>query len=264
MINEREEFLSYTIFPKYSSESKQDTRYLGRFTFDILSDFIGFQRVLTIIARGYMFEGASPDIERARRALCAWCSVLHKKSANAKNVTGYEWRFATDFKEYHTEFPELVDADGNGWICRHVKNIREFIRKNPVSVSKRAIKEADESLKNFNKNWATKVVQFQIEIFSLSTKMPWLIRFDDILADSLELGPLRNPEISLSDDIISKIECNADKNAVGPIKTLIEYYVANKQADTDWVVMPSNNFDAYFGNKRYFSSGYFQPRNCTI
>lgn len=81
--------------------------------------------------------------------------------------------------------------------------------------------------------------------------MPWLIRFDDILADSLELGSLRNPKISLPDDIVSKIECNADKNAVGHIKTLIEYYVANKQTDTDWIVMPSTNFDAYFGNNTF-------------
>ena len=29
--------------------------------------------------------------------------------------------------------------------------------------------------------------------------------------------------------------------------TLIGYYIANRQDDTDWVVLPVANFDAYFG-----------------
>ena len=38
MLNEREEFLSYIKFPKYSSASASDARYLGRFTFDMFKD----------------------------------------------------------------------------------------------------------------------------------------------------------------------------------------------------------------------------------
>lgn len=53
MINEREEFLSYTQSPTYTAQNKRDTSYMGRFTFDMLLDFEGLSRVLTIVARGY-------------------------------------------------------------------------------------------------------------------------------------------------------------------------------------------------------------------
>ena len=52
MINEREEFLSQINFPEYSSKSKQDYGYLGRFTLEMFEDLTGFNRVLTILARG--------------------------------------------------------------------------------------------------------------------------------------------------------------------------------------------------------------------
>ena len=52
MINEREEFLAYTEQPIYSAKNKRDTAYMGRFTFDMLLDFEGLSRVLTIVARG--------------------------------------------------------------------------------------------------------------------------------------------------------------------------------------------------------------------
>ena len=59
MINEREEFLAYTGQPVYSAQNKRDTSYMGRFTFDMLLDFEGLSRVLTIVARGYMWRGAA-------------------------------------------------------------------------------------------------------------------------------------------------------------------------------------------------------------
>ena len=31
---------------------------------------------------------------------------------DGKRVQDKEWQFQTDFSELHTEFPELVDADG--------------------------------------------------------------------------------------------------------------------------------------------------------
>ena len=246
MINEREEFLSYIKFPKYSSASVSDMRYLGRFTFNMLEELIGFHRVLTTIARGYMFETDTPDIEKARRALCAWCSVPEKENATPKE----EWQYTSDFKEYHEEFPELVDKNGNGWIVRHVKNVIKYIEKNPNAVSKHAKKEVVK-LKEFNKKWKQKVIQFQIEIFSLSTKMQWAIRFDDILADSLVLGALRENEINLPDDILLKIKSNSAENEFDSIKLLIEYYMANRQADTEWVILPVINFDAYFGSNTF-------------
>ena len=71
MLNEIEEFNAYTQFPKYCANGKRDMSFLGRFTFDMLIKQIGLNRVLTIIARGYMYASDTPDIERTRCALQA-------------------------------------------------------------------------------------------------------------------------------------------------------------------------------------------------
>ena len=44
-------------------------------------DFEGLARVLTILARGYLWERGEPDPDYARRALCAWCSTPERKNA---------------------------------------------------------------------------------------------------------------------------------------------------------------------------------------
>ena len=56
MTNEWLEFQAYTKKPAYSAASKHDLSYLGRFTFKTITDFEGFGRILTIIARGYLFH----------------------------------------------------------------------------------------------------------------------------------------------------------------------------------------------------------------
>ena len=54
MTNEWEEYLAYTLSPpKYECKSKQDTTYLGRFTTKMIYDFIGFNRIFTILTRGF-------------------------------------------------------------------------------------------------------------------------------------------------------------------------------------------------------------------
>ena len=83
MLNEWNEFQDYTGVVNYTARNKQDTTYLGRFTFDTILDFEGLNRVLTILARGFLFhnEDGSPAeaprerIDYAKRGLCAWCSV---------------------------------------------------------------------------------------------------------------------------------------------------------------------------------------------
>ena len=83
MLNELEEFRAYTEPPIYKADSKRDTTYMGRFTMDMILDFTGLARVLTILARGYLFADADENpgdkIDYARRVLCAWCSVPDKK-----------------------------------------------------------------------------------------------------------------------------------------------------------------------------------------
>ena len=56
MLNEWKEFQDYTGAVKYTARNKQDTTYLGRFTFDTILDFEGLNRVLTILARGFLFH----------------------------------------------------------------------------------------------------------------------------------------------------------------------------------------------------------------
>ena len=118
MVNEWSEFLQYTGPVTYAASGKRDTSFLGRFTWDTLLDFEGLARVLTVLARGFLFhhpDGSLADdprnrIEYARRALCAWCSVPDVQGIAPKK----DWQFRTDFRGLHGEFPELVDENGGG------------------------------------------------------------------------------------------------------------------------------------------------------
>ena len=110
MIDEREEFAAYTGPVVYDTKDKQDSSYLGRFTFDTLLKGEGLARVLTIVARGYLWQSETPNLDRARNALRAWCSIPASKNAKVKE----SWQYATDFRQLHETFPELVDNQGNG------------------------------------------------------------------------------------------------------------------------------------------------------
>ena len=244
MLNEIEVFKAYTQFPKYCANGKRDMSFLGRFTFDMLIKQIGLHRVLTILARGYMFETDMPDIDRARCAVQAWCSLPTEKKD--------DWKANTNSSDLHDSFPELVDSNGCGWFYRHVHNICDFVRNNPDHFSKTTISKCDILRKGFDKEWGKKVIQFQVPIFSPSTKGSWILRFDDILADALELGKLKNNDFSLSDGIKEYIEKNVLTASARPAaELLVKYYIANKPYDTDKVILPVTNFDAYFGNGNF-------------
>ena len=79
-----------------------------------------------------------------------------------------------------------------------------------------------------------------------------MLRFDDILADALELGALRKYEISLSPENMQTVDLLTPKYIpTEVIHTLIAYYRANKPEDSDWVVLPVASFDAYFGSTNF-------------
>ncbi len=247
MLNEWEEFRAYTERPTYTSTGKRDTAYLGRFTFDMLLDFEGLARVLTIIARGTMWQLDEPDVDRARRALYTWCSVPDSKKASPRE----DWQYRTDFRELHDEFPALVDENGGGWFYRHVHAVCDHVRKNPTLTSKTA-QDNCAKLKGFDAAWRNKVRQFQTPIFSPETKGAWVLRFDDILADALELGALRNDSISFSAEAKKHIAgATPDGVPTVVVYTLIAYYIANRPEDSDWVVLPVTNFDAYLGSTNF-------------
>ena len=57
MINEWVEFCAYTGTVSYTASKKIDTTWLGRFTFATILEFEGMARILTVLARGYLFHG---------------------------------------------------------------------------------------------------------------------------------------------------------------------------------------------------------------
>lgn len=247
MLNEKEEFLSYTGVPVYSSVNKQDYSYLGRIAFATILDFEGLPRILSIIARGYMYGGGEPNADRARKALCAWCSIPDKK----ENATREEWQYKSDFRELHKEFPELVTKDGQGWFYRHVHGVADYILNNPDETSKSAYKNAVSIKNGFDREWRNKVIQFQIPIFSENTKGAWIVRFDDMIADALELGELKVYPEKLPRDISDKISISVPEHLQEKVSYLVAYYLAHKPDDSDWVVLPVISFDAFFGGTTF-------------
>ena len=243
MLNELEEYRAYTEPPVYTASGKRDNTYLGRFTFDMLMDFEGLTRVLTILARGFMWQEAKPDISRAKNALLAWCSVPGGKQKDA------DWHLRTAYPELHAAFPNLVDKDGTGWFCRHVHSLCRFVKEHPDSTGKTAQENCGRLASGFDAAWRDKVVQMQVPLFAPTTRAAWSLRFDDVLADAAELGPLRNRDFPLPPETSRLIaERLPEEIPLHAAETLVKYYAANRMDGTGWVVLPVTNFDAYFGS----------------
>lgn len=251
--NEWAEFLAYTKEPTYAVKNKKDNGFLGRFTMDMIMENYGFARILTFLARGYLFhnpDGTRKDgdpyerTDDTLRALCAWCSIPDKKNATPKA----EWQFKTDFRELHDEFPELVNENGCGWYIRHLHGIVSFINANRDKVGKTTHKIAD-NIEKLEDAWRKKVIQYQIPIFSEGTKGDLILRFDDVIADALELGALRQESITLTEEQEQWLAAVTPKSVpLNVTRTLLEYYIANKPSDSDWCVLPVTNIEAFLGS----------------
>ena len=248
MLNELEEFKAYTTFPAYAAKNKYDSSYLGRFTFDTLVKCEGLNRVLTILARGYLWRDGEPDTDRAYDALRAWCSIPDRKNAAPKR----DGQSETDYRALHEAFPELVDESGAGWFYRHVHQVAAFVRKHPDKVLKSAVTSCDLLKKDFDAAWRDKLRQMQVPIFSAGTKGNWLLRFDDIVADAVEEGPLQGEPAPLSAGELEKLCALTPKGVPETVlPALVQFYRMNKPEDSDWVVLPVTNFDAYFGTTAF-------------
>lgn len=247
MFNEVEGFRCYTGPLEYTASGKRDTAWMRRFTFDMLKSMEGFGRVLTIVARGYMFESEMADVDRARRALLAWCSIPDNEKASPRE----DWQFGCCFPELSAEFPELVDDAGRGWLYRHVHSMADFVQTNPKVVSAYAQRHCETLAADFDTRWRSKVRQFQVPIFS-SGDYAWLISLDSVLADGLELGPLRVQEYTFSDLQREEIaRATPPGVSVDVAMALVTYYYLNQQEDSDWVVLPVTNFDGWFGTTSF-------------
>lgn len=248
MLNEIEEFEANTTFPVYEAKNKYDATYLGRFTYEMLLGQIGFSRVLTILARGYLWEDDTPNIDRARRALLAWCSLPETKNARAKK----EGHSETSYVELHEEFPELVDAGGSGWLYRHVQNIVAFVRQHPEKLSNAALASCEKLKTGFTKAWRSKFLQYQVPPFTATTTGSWLTGIDDTLAEAKEQGPLRNLDYDLPAEEEARLLALTPKGVPATVlPTLVKYYTVYKPEDSDWVILPVTNFDAYFGSTSF-------------
>lgn len=258
MLNEWNEFQDYTGVVNYIARNKQDTTYLGRFTFDTILDFEGLNRVLTILARGFLFhnEDGSPAETPGSASImpsgaCAPGAVCQAAKSHAPGGVA----FGSDFRKLHLEFPGLVDENGNGWFHRHVHRVVDFVRKNPEKVSSSAQKKCASIEKGFDQAWRDKVIQMQIPLFAPTTKGQWGLRFDSFLAQALELGPLRKEEPELPPTLVEQFRALTPKGVpLDIVTTLVSYYLANKPEDSDWVVLPVANFDAYFGTTSFGGS----------
>ena len=68
----------------------------------------------------------------------------------------------------------------------------------------------------------------------------------------MELGPLRKEEPELPSALVEQLCSLTPKGIPAEMATtLVAYYLANKPEDSDWVVLPVANFDAYFGTTSF-------------
>ncbi len=147
------------------------------------------------------------------------------------------------------EFSDLVDAQGNGWYIRHIRSVATYAQQNPKLVKAGIRKFFQENLAEYEKRWRIKVRQFQIPIFLEHTDAMWQIRFDDVIANALTLGPLREMEAERTEQQKEKLLPFVQGEVkLKYLTTLVAYYLANKPEDSDWVVLPSTNFNCYFGS----------------
>lgn len=280
MVNELEEFRAYTTFPAYKAGSKNDTSYMGRFTFRMLLKFEGFRHILTILARGYLFSeggGGYDRIDYARKALLAWCSISTGRTQTQKKAPNQtDSGNQTNYAVYHAKFPDLVDEVGDGWLIRHVENLLRFVGENTARIRADALRNAAK-LKNFRTEWEKRVDHFQVVPFSKNTNGKWGLRIEDALADALVLGPLKNRDFDLPEPMTRRLTERTPKGVPPEVSVLLyKYYVVQsvlatladgscdiqatdqltvpEGSDTEpfpFIVLPEQNVNTCFGNTAF-------------
>ena len=259
MTNEWLEFKAYTDTPVFLAESKQSTAFIGRFTVRMIKQNKGFSRIFTVLARGYLFhntdgtlrtEDPYERIDKAREFLCAWCSLPYETVSNKALA------FHASFPELHSEFPNIVNEDGAGWYYRYLHSLSDYIKKNKDNVTKKLHCFAEKkTLKAIEVTWANKLIQYQYSIYNNRSSADFPLLFDTAIADALVLGPLRTEAVVLSDEALDKIRSyNVDAKTERLMITLAEYYIANKDSDCEWVIMPRTNISAYLGSATYMEA----------
>lgn len=99
-----------------------------------------------------------------------------------------------------------------------------------------------ENIEKLKDSLREKVIQYQIPVFSDGTKRDLILRFDDVIADALELGALRREPIPLTEEQEQWLaEVTPKSVPLNVTRTLLEYYIANKPSDSEWSILPITN-----------------------
>ena len=117
---------------------------------------------------------------------------------------------------------------------------------------KEVVAKAQALKTGFRARWLKKVQQMLIPPFASNTRGAWVLRFDDVLADALELGPLQNKDFDLQEDVLQRLTALTPKGV--PVEAgvmLYKYYIANREEGRDYVVLPNQNFNAFFGTTAF-------------
>ncbi|MBR3869784.1 MAG: hypothetical protein IKM66_10770 [Clostridia bacterium] len=259
MTNEWLEFKAYTDNPVFDVKSKQSSAFIGRFTTAMIKRNKGFSRIFTILARGFLFhnpdgtlkkDDAYENIDKARKFLCTWCSLPYE------TVTNKALPYHTSFPELHNDFPDIVDETGAGWYYRYLHTLSDYIKANKDKISSKLYYFAEKkNIKDIENKWANRLIQFQYPIYNRKSKADFPLLFDTAIADALVLGPLRTEAVILSEETTDKIKAyGTDSKTENLIIALAEYYIANKEPDSDWVIIPKTNFSAFFGSATYMDT----------
>ena len=183
--------------------------------------------------------------------MLAWCSLSGEKTKKAPDPKE-DPRLRVNFGEYAAAFPELVTENGEGWLIRHVEQIVAFVEANPSAVRKGVPEKIRQLKEGFRSQWAKKLRQMQVPIFAANTKGAWVLRFDDILADALALGPLKAQEISLTEEQLRYIHQHTPKGVPEEVSVLLyKFYLINRRDNGDYALLPQQNFNAYFGSTNF-------------
>ena len=138
----------------------------------------------------------------------------------------------------------------------YLHSLSDYIKKNKEDVTKKLHCFAEKkTLKAIESTWANKLIQYQYSIYNNRSSADFPLLFDTAIADDLILGPLRTEAFVLPDEALQKIKSygvNAKTERL--MITLAEYYIANKEPDSDWVIIPRTNISAYLGSATYMES----------
>lgn len=108
------------------------------------------------------------------------------------------------------------------------------------------------TLKAIESTWANKLIQFQYSVYNSRSSADFPLLFDTAIADALVLGPLRTESVELSDEVLQRIKAyGVDTKTERLMIALAEYYAANKEPDSEWVIIPRANISAYLGSASY-------------